>query len=735
MTDMTHIGKLLGESWIAPVEDMGEAVIYFEKEIEVNEAVESATLYVCGIGNHYVEMNGKAISDHILAPAISGYDERCYYEAIDVTDKLICGKNALEIQVGQGWRRNLGDYTKHFGSRKITFFGIPQLTAYLEVTYKSRKNLTVITDESWTSRGGNITESNLFNGETYDARVEAVSGVKCKKVHAPGENVKMCLQELEPIRIKKIYEPISMHKAKDGYVFDLGQNIAGLAELDIPEGLPEGTVLTLTFSELLDREGDLFTAPLRGAKSTDRYIVGKNGLKSWMPKFTYHGFRYIKLCGLPFAPNKSIIRGVQFYTDIDSGSTFRCGNALVNEIHRMVVITERDNLHSIATDCPQRDERCGWMNDATVRFEEMPYNFNAENLFPKIVRDLCDTQKDGAITDTAPYLFGSRPADPVSSSFLIAAEMSYLHYGNVELIKEAYDNFVAWNDYLASRCKDGIVDYSYWGDWAGPEDCCWGPERPESGVTPGIFMSTGYHFYNAKLLAKFAEILGKDNDRDAHLARAEYVRGAMLDKWFTEDGKFATGSQACQALGLRFGIIPEDKRVAAAKIMNDAVVDAGMRITTGNLCSLYLMEMLAEYGYIDTAWELITKEDYPSIGFMIANGATTIWERMELKKNPSMNSHCHPMYGAIGKWFYSHLAGVTPKAAGFTKAQIKPNLPEKLLYTEANVVTKLGDLKVRWEKNYGETRLLTAIPKGMTATVSFGDKTEEVGEGTHLFYL
>lgn len=718
--------------WIAPAEDLGDAVIYFERALDLPECtISNAVLYVCGIGYHHVMLNDKEVNDHRLAPAVSSYDKRCYYEVIDLTDALTFGLNKLEVAVAQGWRRNMGEYLGNCRGRGISFFGRPQLTAKLVVHLADGRVIEVKTDTAWSCRTGNITFSNLFDGETYDARIHGGEEHPCAVVCKPGEDTVMCPQELEPIRIKKYFAPVSMHEAGGGYIFDLGQNIAGVAEIHIPPELPEGTVITLQHAELLDENGDLYTAPLRGAKATDRYIAGAANERTWSPRFTYHGFRYVKVTGLPFTPEKTFLRGMQFYTDVDSGSSFHCGSAIVNEIQKMIVMTERDNLHSIATDCPQRDERMGWMNDATVRFEELPYNFDAGRLFPKIVRDICDAQVDGAITCTAPYVYGNRPADPVSSSFLVAAQMSYLHYGNTELIREAYPAFCAWNDCLARNSTDGIVDLTYYGDWAGPEDCCDG--SPRSAVTPGIFMSTGYHYYNSKLLASFAAILGKDSDRERHEKRADEIRSAMLSKWLSDDGKICTGSQACQAFALRLGILPDELRAGAAKLMNDEVVKAGMRITTGNLCTLYLMEMLSEYGYVDTAWELITREEYPSWGYMLQNGATTVWERFELKKDPGMNSHCHPMYGAVGKWFYSHLAGIAPLEPGFEKALIRPYMPKKLLSVQAAAATCRGDISVRWEKTYGETRLLTSIPCGMSAVVQFGGKTEEVDSGTHIF--
>lgn len=720
--------------WIKPSEDFGDAVIYFGRDFELdNTNIENAVLYICGIGYHMATLNGKPLYDHRLAPSISNYNKRCYYETLDVSDLLKAGKNCLSVEVAQGWRRNLGDYLKHTKEHNASFFGTPQLTAILSVSFEDGSEMRIATDETWRCRRGNIVSSHLFDGEKYDARIAELPWESCVITDKPSKDTVMCPDLLEPIRVKKIFDPISVYKAEDGYIFDLGQNIAGVPEITVPADLPEGTEIILHHSEMLDEGGDIYTAPLRGAKATDVYVVGKKNPPVWSPSFTYHGFRYVKVCGLPCRPSKDFLRGLQFYTDIDSESSFRCGNALVNKLQDMIVMTERDNIHSIATDCPQRDERMGWLNDASVRFEEMPYNFDVGRLFPKIIGDIRDEQIDGAISCTAPYVFGNRPADPVSSSFLIAAYMSYIHYGNVEIIKDAYPAMCAWNEYLENISEDGIIPLTYYGDWASPKDCCIGSAR--SAITPGEFMSTGYHYMNSKLLSRFASILGKSNDSERHKKRAELVRNAMLTKWLTDDGRICTGSEACQAFALRLGILPEEMRQRAADVMNAEVVKAGMRLTTGNLCTLYLMEMLAEYGYIDTAWELMTREEYPSWGYMMQNGATTIWERFELKKDPGMNSHCHPMYGSVGKWLYTHIAGITPTEAGFKSMLIRPYMPKKLLSAEATVDTVKGDVTVKWNKSYGKVNLLVDVPNGAKANVMFGGNQYAVSGGTHVYSI
>jgi alpha-L-rhamnosidase len=398
-------------------------------------------------------------------------------------------------------------------------------------------------------------------------------------------------------------------------------------------------------------------------------------------------------------------------------------------------MTEQDNMHSILTDCPQRDERMAWMNDATVRFEETPYNFDIGRMFPKIVRDIRAEQRDeGQFTCCCPYYFGGLPADPVCSSYLIAAYEAWMHTGNLDLIRESFDGLAAWEDYLLSRSRNFIVEYSYYGDWAAPYYACEGGEidAAKNAQTEGILMSTGYSYLNCRLLSEMADALGRSGDAAKYRSLAGKVQSAFLEKWHDGRGKIGKGSEGAQAFALWLGILPEDARQAAADLMAKDLTDRGYRFTTGNLCTRYLLDTLAEYGHMKEAWTLLTKETYPSWGYMIQNEATTVWERFELKKNPGMNSHNHPMYGAVGYFFYSKLAGITPLAPGWERFRVAPVLPEGLLSVHAVLDTVKGDLSVRWAVRYGKKYLFLQIPFGTKAEVDFCGIRRELGSGYHV---
>ena len=734
-------------AWItAPEVDIDtHRVLHFAKDFTIEKPIKEAVLYYCGLGYHAAYINDEKLDYAELDPAHANYAKTCYYRA-EVLENgwLKNGKNRLFFKVAPGWRYNGTDFLfRMIGERKIEFFGDTMLWANLHITYEDGTTADIATGEDWLCTLG-CQYSSIFLGETFDARLDKPFDecdlVASKVIPAPGGEMRP--MTLQPIMPMDIYEAKEITNPKPGmFVVDFGQNIAGVVQLALPAGLTEGQTITLRHTEELNEDGTLYTDTLRDAIQTDRYIAsGDEGEDSvWTPQFTYHGFRYCEITGLDYV-DEDMVTAILMHTDLENRSSFTSGSALVNAIQKNLVMGERDNMHSILTDCPQRDERMAWMNDATVRFEETPYNFNTSRMFPKIMQDIFNEQRaEGQFCCCSPYIFGGLPADPVCSSYLVAAKESLMHYGELGAVDEFFDGMAAWEDFLLSHsCNaelgEGIVDYSYYGDWAGPAYACPSLEYAISSVTPGILMSTGYSYYNCKLLADFARRTGRTEAEAKYTAEAARVQKAFLDKWFNpETGVGAEGSMGGQAFALWLGILPAECEEKAARVMRDDLVNREYKITTGNLTTRYMMDMLTKYGYVDEAWKVITSEEYPSYGFMIQNEATTIWERFELKKNPEMNSHNHPMYGAVGYWFYAYIGGIIPTEPGFRRVSIKPYFPEKLMSAHAVVDTIMGDVSVRWAKRYGKLYLFVQTPFGMTADVDFDGKVTTVGAGYHVF--
>ena len=733
--------------WLSDPAQADGRVIALYRDFELSAVPQSACLFACALGYQKLYLNGHAVFDLPLNPAFSQYDRRAYYNVLpDVAQYLKPGRNRIGVRLARGWRNPDAVCYRNMPAPP-SYTGPAVFSCALRLPDGAGGVSWINADEAWQAFDDAVTSADLFLGETLDA-AKRTPGWSLPGVSVPGARTpaltscpaqKLCPQTLEPVAPQQLYPARSLQQVAPGvWAADFGQNIAGVCRLRLPKGLPAGSKIVLRHAEFLDEDGRLFLPQLRKAASTDCYIAsGKEADGDfWQPEFTYHGFRYAEISGWPGAPLKEDLCAVSLHSDCEKATAFTCGEPRVNEFARIARMTEKANIHSILTDCPQRDERMGWLNDATVRFEAVPYLFDVGRLFPKVVRDIIDVQdREGRITCTAPFAFGSRPADPVCSSFLIAGWQAYLHTGNRDILKEAYPAFRAWNDFLSRAYPDGIVAYSHYGDWAGPAYACESMEGARSSVTPGELMSTGYHYYNAVLLGKMADVLGDEAESLSQRALAQHIRTAFLNRWYDPaSGKVATGSQGCQAFSLWLDILPEEGRPKAARLLRDDLVSREYRFTTGNLCTRYLPEQLARYGYVNEAWTLLCRQDYPSFGYMLQNEATTVWERFELKKNCGMNSHNHPMHASSYRFLYAELCGLRPTKASWRRFTARPRIPDALLSASATVETPLGDVTLRWVKRYGELHLYLTVPCGATADayLPWGEE-RTLSEGFHHF--
>lgn len=744
--------------WIESTLETGHEVQYFVSSFKLDFLPQRAVLYHSGIGLDKAYINGNSVNDDRLQPAFTNFERESQYvtDIIDV-NHLKIGENVIGIAVGGGWRKNYGDYLDNLSEeRKIEFMGDMRLNAQLVLYFGDGSKKIIATDDSWKCLNGAITYSHLFNGETYDEFEENADwntnylNYENKPVRKSDFDIlKLKPQVIEPVKEKRIIKPVKDYYVNGKHIFDFGENLAGVTVLSA-NGFCNGKVeFKIKHAELLGQNGELFCDPLRGAKAEDRYIAKEGEINiSHTPEFTYHGFRYAQLEIDGDFDGTVTLEAISFYTDIDADNHFKCSDMTVNEFYNCVIRTERANLHSVASDCPQRDERMGWLNDATVRFSAMKYNFMPARLYEKFVNDVANEQDDeGRITCTAPFVYGERPADPVCSSYLIAAKEHYLITGSCDLIDKYYNNFVMWNNYLKSRRVDGIVTYSYYGDWAGPEDCCYNaecigdsdterlegyePGAANSLYVPGELMSTVCHYMNYQMLIDFASLTGRLDDVECFKKETEIVKKAFLKKWYAGEGVIHNASQACQALALYTGLAPEGEEEKAAEVMNNAVVSAGYRLQTANISTPILLKMLFKYGYGNTAWKILSRTEYPSWGYEIANGATTIWERFELKKNGGMNSHSHPMYGASVGSLYEGLAGLKIVSPG-REYDVSLFMPEGVNYFELKIPTVRGTIYIKAEYKYDEKTAYISVPFGITLNFEAKGKKEVLNSGFYI---
>lgn len=709
---------------------------YFRKEIEIEieKDVLSARVYIAGLGYYELSINGEKAGNHVLDTAWTDYGKRVLYSTYDVTEFLKKGENVAGVILGCGWFGFLYCKTEPYMLKMIF---------QMEIQFRDGTSMSILSDDKsgWlVSNNGPIVRNSIYDGETYDARLEmpgwdspgfdiSASGNNWKMpVLTEGPGGVMVSQTIEPIKVIMDIKPVDIISPKPGvYVFDLGQNIAGWAKLRVQGQC--GTKVIMKFAELLYKDGTINRENIRAAKAEDTYILKGGDMEFYEPRFTYHGFRYVQVEGYPGQPDLNSITGRVVRSSVEPAGSFNCGNDMINRIHKAVVWTEGNNIHGLLTDCPQRDERVGWLNDATVRVEEALYNFNLARLLTKWERDIADTQLSdtGAIADTAPYIHGGRPADPVCSSYLIIPWLVYLHYGDKRILEEHYSGMKKWVELLISEADNYIVNRSLYGDWASPVSQTVegsGGAGSVSAKTPGSLISTGFFYCDSVIMAKIAGVLGIGSDEKQFRELSDQIKNAFNKKFFDEDRKqYATGSQASNAFPLYLGIVPTRyKNDVVQNLVKDVMETNNGHLTTGNLCTRYIMDVLAEEGFIDVAFTIACQTTYPSWGYMIENGATTIWERWEYVTGGemcAMASHNHPMYGSVDAWFYKILAGIklSEECPGFEKVIIKPYIPKGLDYAEGTVKTLRGLIKSSWRKENDSILLNVTIPFNSSAEV------------------
>lgn len=718
-----EIALLDKEDWSAqwtgfPAGWNGQA-LYFRKDFQVAKPVQRARLYISGLGCYELHLNGEKVGDSVLAPGWSTYAKRVYYNIYDVGHKMLSGENIIGVIIGNGW------------------YGTPNLLLQLKVEYEDGSRAVICASGAgWQVTHGPITTNSLYDGETYDARLEMpgwdtptytqtpqVTWASSMVVDGPGG--RLVPETSPPVRITQRLTPAGFTQPKPQiYVFDMGQNFAGWVRLRVSG--KRGDKVTLKFAESLYPDGTVNQENLRSAAATDVYILKGEGTEQWEPHFTYHGFRYVQVEGFPGEATLDSLEGCVMRSGNVPTGTFTCSSDLLNAIHKMVWWTEVSNEPSIPTDCPQRDERMGWLNDMAARSEQIVYNFDVAQFLAKWISDIGDAQDpiSGAITDTAPYRWGQRPADPVSVCYLLIPWLLYLHYGDTRTMTENYTGLRAWVDFLHRQADNDIVNFSYYGDWSPPIAEGVQGSIGSSAVsrnTPGSLMSTGMSYYATDLLSRIARVIGQESDAVVYETHAKRIAQAYHKRFYhPENGGYGSNNQACNAFSQYLGIVPAAYQARVVEnLVRDVRDNHSGHLTTGNLCTKYLLEVLTAAHRADIAYLIASQETYPSWGYMLANGATTVWERWERATGGGMNSHNHPMLGSIGSWFYRALGGirVDPDGPGFKRIQIKPHFMDDLQFVQCTLQTVQGEVQSAWERHGDVVRLTVTIPVGSTALV------------------
>lgn len=720
-----------GAAWIGhPAPQRGVAPM-FRRAFRLDNKPNNARLYFSGLGYAEVTVNGKPTDGSYLDPGWTDYQKTVLYRAWDVTELLQEGENVLAVTLGEGWYGNDHPNFLNLIGSMPSWLGTPKLLCLLQADDAC---FVSADDGQWLVSDGPIRQNNIYDGQWYDARLEKdswqTSGYvpdhtqwqPVVEVSAPGGRLRC--QQMQSIGKKCMMEPVCIVYPDDGdayeVVADMGINIAGWAQVTA-YGKP-GQKIQLRYAETLNPNGSVNQGNLRGAKAVDTFIIGKEGSQTYEPHFTYHGFRYVQVKTDP-GVIVTQIRGWQVHTLVEQTGHFLCSNDLLNRTYRAILQTEQNNLHSVPTDCPQRDERLGWINDMTVRSEEGLYNFDMILLYEKWLRDIADAQDPvtGAIPDTAPYFFGGSPACHVSSVYVLLPWQLYQFYRDTRAIEQHFDGMERYVAFKQSqRDEKGLISQIYFGDWAPPMTEAmlgWG-ENAVPITNPQQLVTTCYLYYDCLLMEKMSELLGFHDKALKYHQMQQDICACINREYFHED-HYAQNAQGSNVFPLYLDIVPREKRAAVVEqLLYDLFGKRSGRLSTGNQMTKYLYEVFNQEGLHQQAYALATHKGYPSISFMMDNGATTIWERWEKMAGNHMNSHNHPMLGAYTIWFQKGLCGLNPESRTDTgELLLKPNLVEAMTFAEGKIHTPQGTVALSWRKQEDGLQIQVEVPWNTTVSL------------------
>lgn len=727
--------------------------LMLRKEFELEAVPRKAVLFATAMGIYEVRINGRRVGDHVLAPEWTDYRKRVQYQGYDVSGLLRKGPNTIAVMLGDGWyagRIGLLPGRGHYGRR-------PAFLA--QIHGDGSPEPIVWTDGSWraTTRGP-IRSADILDGEVYDARMElpgwdgpgfSDSGwTLARETDFPGTIV--TAQTNEPIRVTRELQPVALTEPKPGcYVFDLGQNMVGWVRLQLRA--PQGTTVRLRHAEVLDEDGGIYTANLRGAAQTDVYLCRGTGEETFEPHFTYHGFRYVEVTGLPYRPEPGDLVGRVFHSSAPEVGTFECSHPDLNRLWQNIVWTQRANLMSTPTDCPQRDERLGWMGDIQAFGRTACFVMDLAAFFTKWLQDVRDAQtEDGRFPDFAPNplspqgQFCGAPAWGDAGVFL--PMLVHETYGDRRVLERHYENMARWVEFIHRHNPDGIWrnnrgnDYNDWlnGDTLIAEG--W-PTR--GGEVPKELFATAFWAQSVRLTAEAAHALGKEEDARRFGDLWQSIREAFQRGFLQPDGSLLGDTQAGYALALHFDLLPEQNRRTAVERMIAGIEAYGGRLSTGIQSTHRLMLELTRAGRSDVAYRLLLQRGFPGWLYSLDNGATTIWERWDgyVKgrgfQNPGMNSFNHWAFGAVGEWMMRVIGGLNPapslapgQSTVWQSFRVEPKPGGGLEWARATYRSVHGLIEVSWRQEKGTMTLQLRVPPGCEAHVTLpGAASKSVQEG------
>ncbi len=684
----------------------------FRKKFEITKPVKYAQAYICGLGLYELFLNGEKVGDHVLDPAFTRYDKHALYVGYDVTEQLQSGANAVGVMLGNGWfnMHSLAEWDFD----KAPWRATPRLLFQLEVEYEDGERVSVVSDASWKSTEGPVRFDCIRNGEYYDAREEKpgwatpvyddVAWEPVQTVDAPKGALRA--QMTLPAKVIQTVQPVAMVEPFPGvYVFDMGQNLTGWAQLRVTG--PAGARVTLKYDEritdagLIDQANNVYLHA--GLFQTDTYTLKGEGEEVWSPRFVYHGFQYVQVEGFPGTPTLDSIQAQVVHTDFEQPGHFECANSTLNAIQKNTLWSYVSNFVGYPTDCPHR-EKNGWTGDAHLAANQAFYNFNPAAAYTKWLGDFADVQKGNGelpgIVPTGGWGFGIGPS--WDCAYILLPWYMYVYRGDVRILETHYESMKAYFSYLDSRQEEGVIKYGL-PDWV-----------PAKTSTPAAITSTAYYHVDAKLLSRIAAILGKPDEAQSFAQKAEEIKTAFNQKFYNEKtGRYGPGTQTAQATALYQGLVPEAETEKVLKALLRALKRQDDHFDGGILGAKYLPHALTENGYDDLAYTIATHRDFPSWGNFIERNATTLWECWDGKL-----SRNHIMFGDISAWFYDALLGIRPdpEKPGFKHILIQPHCVEGLEWARGECDTPYGAVQSGWRQDAEKIIFEITVPPNTQAT-------------------
>jgi alpha-L-rhamnosidase len=710
------------------------------KDFRIEASVRSARLSITALGAYEAFLDGKRVAPGtLLSPGWTNFHKRVLYQTYDVTSLLGRGENTIGVVLGGGWYSSPMTWA---GYRDYP--GPNLLRAQLDVTMDDGSHQTIVTDPSWLTAPAPITFAEIYGGESYDARLEKAgwSAPHFEASHwaaavtatPPDSGMMVTAQAGLPIHTTLTVHPIAINPANAAHpaVFDMGQNMVGDVRLHVRG--PRGLVVKLRYAERLNPDGNIYTTNLRNADATDTYVLSGNGEETWTPAFTFHGFRYVEISylgGEPAAPpTVSTVDGL-VYNSLQEPPAVRLmsSSATLNKMNQLGAWGQRGNFVSIPTDCPQRDERLGWMGDAGVFWRTGSYNFDIDAFTHKFMDDVVDAQTaEGAFTDVSPNVLGPGPGAPGwGDAGIFIPYAAWLQYGDIRVAEHAWPAMQRWMEFIASNNPDWIRhkavgnDYS---DWLAPDQ-----------HTPSALIDTAYWALVTREMAEMATALHRPEEAEKYRQQYEHIAAAYRAAFVKEDGSVAGETQTGYLATLFTGIAPASLRASMVDRLTKNIHAHGDHLTTGFLGTPFLLFVLDENQRTDLAFKLLLSDTYPSWGYMVKKDATTWWERWNGDTgDPSMNSYNHYAFGSVMAWVYRRAAGIDTDAGGpgFHHLTIRPHFDAALPALHVEYDSVYGTVVSDWKQS--EHRFTVTIPANTTATVELpGQKAETIGSGMHTY--